>query len=58
MDATNILLTIALAVNGWALLEIIGLKTQVARLEQKLDDLPCQDCPDPKLKKKIKLAVA
>lgn len=48
MDATTILQTITLAVSGWALLEIIKMKTKLARLQQKvedkLDDLPCSDC--------------
>jgi hypothetical protein len=57
IDATNILQTITLAVTAWALLEIIALKTKLARLEQKLDDLPCQECPQPK-SKKAKLALA
>lgn len=56
-DATNILETVAIGVQAWALLEIIGLKTKVARLSQKLDDLPCQDCPAPKPNRK-KLALA
>lgn len=47
IDATNILQLIALGVSGWALLELIALKTQLARIEQKLDDLPCQTCPEP-----------
>jgi hypothetical protein len=57
-DATNILETIAIGVQAWALLEIIALKTKVARLSQKLDDLPCQECPEPKHKAKLKLAVS
>lgn len=56
MDATVILQTITLAVSGWALHELIKLKTKLARLSQKLDDLPCQACPEPELKvKKLKL---
>ncbi|HEX3626701.1 MAG TPA: hypothetical protein VH280_14910 [Verrucomicrobiae bacterium] len=56
MDATAILQTITLGVSAWALLELIGLKIKLARMEQKLDDLPCQDCPEAKPKTKLKFA--
>ena len=56
-DVTNILETIAIGVQAWALLEIIALKIKIARMSQKLDDLPCQDCPEPKPNRK-KLALA
>lgn len=58
LDATNILVTIALAVNGWILLEVVSLKTEVARLEQKLDDLPCLECPKPRQPGRSKIVLA
>ena len=43
-DAASILQIVTLAVTGWVLKEVIGLKTKVARMDQKLEDLPCDDC--------------
>ena len=51
MDATVILQTVTLGVSGWALIELIALKVKLAELHQKVKDLPCHDCPDPKMKK-------
>ena len=56
MDAITILQTITLGVSGWVLLEIIHIRTKLARLDQKLDDLPCRTCPEPKVKSKFKFA--
>jgi hypothetical protein len=58
MNAAEILQTITLGVSAWALLEIIALKTKLARLEQKLDDLPCHGCPESKTKGKLKLCTS
>ena len=43
-DANTILITITLGVVSWNLLTIISLKVKVAKLEQKIDDLPCNHC--------------
>jgi hypothetical protein len=54
IDASSILQMITLAVVGWVLLELIDLKTKVAALSQKINDLPCDVCNFvPKIETKI-----
>jgi hypothetical protein len=44
MDAANVLQIITLGVSGWTLLEVIRIGRAVERHDQKLTDLPCDDC--------------
>jgi hypothetical protein len=48
IDPTAILQTITLAVSGWTLLEVIRMGRKIERHDQKLSDLPCNNCPFPK----------
>lgn len=43
-DAAALLQTISLAVSGWTLLEVIRIGRKIERHDQKLSDLPCNDC--------------
>jgi len=54
MNSTNILITIALAVQGWTLLEVIGIKMRFAEfnirirtLEKDFAALPCHNNQHP-----------
>lgn len=47
-DSASILQVVTLAVSGWVLLEVIGLKTKMAEVNQKLKDLPCENCDSTK----------
>lgn len=53
-DPQTILQVIILAVTGWVLIEVIAHGKTISTIEQKVDDLPCQDCypQTPKPKKK------
>ena len=47
IDAVNILQTVTLAVAGWTLLEVVKLGKKIERHDQKLKDLPCNECRKP-----------
>ena len=44
IDAATILQTVTLAVAGWTLLEVVSLGKKIERHDQKLKDLPCNNC--------------
>jgi hypothetical protein len=44
MDASNILQVITLAVAGWTLREVISQGKDLAKVKQKMKDLPCGEC--------------
>ena len=44
-SAGDVLQGIILAVSGWTLLEVIKLGKKTAQLDQKLQDLPCDNSP-------------
>lgn len=51
MNATEILITISLAISGWTLLKVVKTSEDVAVIKQQLRDLPCHgkngNCPKP-----------
>ena len=50
-DASNVLQGIVVAVSGWTLLEVIRQGKKLERLDQKIQDLPCDGCEDKPKKK-------
>ena len=43
-DAAALLQVIAIGISGWTLIEVIRIGKMVERHDQKLSDLPCDDC--------------
>lgn len=41
----SVLTALLLAISSWTLLSVVRLREQMVRLEQRLADLPCSQCP-------------